>query len=55
MMLHRSLERDDGRGLNEAVVDSTVSSSTQWILYQDAPQTSKIKPQAHLALEHPIR
>lgn len=55
VMLHRSLERDDGRGLSEGVRDTSTVPIKHWIMLQDTPVASKWRPRSQLFLEHPLR
>lgn len=54
-MLHRSLSKDDGRGLGEPVQDESLATISHWLLFDKIEISENIRKTLSLMLEHPIQ
>jgi len=55
LMIHRQLGQDDGRGLGEAVADTSVIHNRQWLIFDDIEKVDQSKRRIYYFLEHPVR
>ena len=54
-MLHRHLSQDDGRGLAEAVQDSSSTSTNHWFFFDNLENSEKLRRKLSVMLEHPVK
>lgn len=54
IMMHRHLLIDDGRGLAEAVSDSSVVKLTTWIIVDTPTATTEVRRHLSILLNHPM-